>query len=382
MLTPTTFDPASGIATRKLGNVWHEATGNVTLKWEPDSETNAFIRFSHGYKPGGFRIGIDTGFSPRPQTDKEIVDAFEIGIKRNFGSTIQANLAAFHYDYENAQIPLTVVNTAGTVAVAQSIFYNVPKAVSDGVELEAIWQPIHNLQILANYSYLDAHIKTGSAVDPADPAALAAGAKPITDRSTCRNTAYGDTTTTCVADVFTSPRPVVNAAGAVTANSGSPNPNGGFQRTQDISGADLPNAPRHKVALNANYTYDFGDGSALIGSVTYTWRDSQYGSIFNRSYYKSPSWDQVDARITWKDKENKITAILFVKNLFDDLGYEGGAGAARRAGTTYTQVLGGPNTNFVQPAIGAGPYNTAGIASTYPLTPPRTYGIELQYKFF
>jgi iron complex outermembrane receptor protein len=182
--------------------------------------------------------------------------------------------------------------------------------------------------------------------------------------------------------VFTSPRPSVNAAGAVTAMSGTPNPNGGFQRVQDLKGNDLPNAPRHKVALNANYTYELGDGSSLIGSVTYTWRDAQYGSIFNRDYYKSPSWDQVDARITWKDKDDKLTVIAFVKNLFDDLGYEGGAGATRRAGSTDGQTLGAPTINSVQQATGTGPYKTTGIASTYPLTPPRTYGIELQYKFF
>jgi iron complex outermembrane receptor protein len=162
---------------------------------------------------------------------------------------------------------------------------------------------------------------------------------------------------------------VVNATGATTATSATPNAAGGFQRVQDLDGNDLPNAPRHKIAINGNYTYDLSNGGALIGSLTYTWRDTQYGSIFNRSYYKSPSWDQVDARLTWRSEDSKTTVIAFVKNLFDDIGYEGGAGAARRAGTNYG--LGTPNTNLVE-----------GIATTYPLTPPRTYGIEVQYKFF
>ncbi|HEY8618301.1 TonB-dependent receptor [Phenylobacterium sp.] len=368
---PTTFDRATGFAIRRLADTWKEATGNVGLKWEPDENTNAYARYSHGYKPGGFRVGIDVGFSPNPRTEKETVDAFEVGMKRTFGGRLQANLAAFYYDYKNAQIPLGVINTSGAVAVSEAILYNVPKATSKGVELETVWQPFQGLQILFNYAYLDAEITEGAAVDPADPAALNARSRPITDRAACRAAVYGDAATTCAADVYTSPRPVVNAAGQTTQTSGNPDPNGGFQRAQDLDGNSLPNAPRHKVAVNANYTWDLPRGGALIGSVSYIWRDAQYGSIFNRDYYRSPSWDQVDARITWQAPGDKITVIGFVRNLFDELGYEGGAGASRRAGSIYTPPAGAPIRNVVQ-----------GVASTYPLTPPRTYGIELQYRFF
>ena len=62
-----------------------------------------------------------------------------------------------------------------------------------------------------------------------------------------------------------------------------------------------------------------------------------------------------------------------MKNLFDDLGYEGGATASRRAGFVPAYTLG-------QPGIGPVPVNQ-GIATTYFLTPPRTYGLELQYRF-
>jgi iron complex outermembrane receptor protein len=368
---PTTFDVASGYAIRPLADTWKEATGNIGVKWEPDADTNAYARYSHGYKPGGFRVGIDVGFSPNPRTEKETVDAFEIGMKKTFGGNLQTNVAAFYYDYSNAQIPLGVINTAGGVAVSEAILYNVPKAVSKGIELETVWQPIDNLQILFNYSYLDAEITEGAAVDPADPAALAVGARPITALASCRATVYGDAATTCAADVYTSPRPVVNAAGQTTQLSGNPDPNGGFQRLQDLDGYSLPNAPKHKLAVNANYTWDLPQGGALIGSVSYIWRDAQYGSIFDRDYYRSPSWDQWDARVTWQAPEKNVTVIAFVRNIFNDLGYEGGAGASRRAGSIYTPPAGAPIRNVVQ-----------GIATTYPLTPPRTYGIELQYRFF
>jgi iron complex outermembrane receptor protein len=267
------------------------------------------------------------------------VNAYEIGLKKNFGRTLQANAALFYYDYSGMQVPISIIPTSGGLSgTSQSIFFNVPKAVSQGFELETIWQPIDHLQVLFNYSYLDAHVKEAhNVVDPSDPAAIQQGATP-------------DVTTTSI-DAFTG-LPV---------------------KGQSLSGNSLPNAPKNKVALNVNYTFELSSGSITTGA-TYVWRDKQYGSIFDRSYYEAPAYDQVDLRATYKDKDNKYTVIAFVKNVFDDLGYEAGTTASRRAGYLPPFVLG--RAGFAPVAV------DQGIASTYTLTPPRTYGIEFQYRFF
>ncbi|WP_305582556.1 TonB-dependent receptor [Phenylobacterium sp.] len=339
--TYTTYDPASGFARRGYDDSWSAVTGTAGLQWEPDDDTMIYGRYSRGYKAGGYRIGIDTVLGAAPFTDEETADAFEIGMKKNFAN-LQTNVAIFHYSYQNAQVPLTVASTSGGLAQAQSIFYNIPEAISQGFELETIWQPIDNLQILFNYSYNDAHITESiGTVDPADPAALDPQARPV-----------GTTTTT---DVFT--------AGV---------PGGGFQRGQNLDGQHLPNAAKNKFAINVNYTWEMADGGSVTPSLSYIWRDEQYGSVFNRSYTLSPSWDQIDARITWLMPGEKMKIILWGKNLADEIGYEGGATGLRRAGVVNRNTLAGqPPINVVQ-----------GIASTYPLTPPRTFGIELQYKFF
>ena len=106
------------------------------------------------------------------------------------------------------------------------------------------------------------------------------------------------------------------------------------------------------------------DAGSLSPSVSYFWRDAQYGSIFERSYNKAPSWEQVDLRLTFKDAQNKYTVIGYVKNVFDDLGYYEGSTSSRTVGRLPTG----------QPVV-------QGIATTYGLTPPRTYGVELQYRF-
>ncbi|MFC3070647.1 TonB-dependent receptor [Phenylobacterium soli] len=348
----TTVDPANGFATRHYDNKWSSTTGTAGIQWDPEPGTMAYARYSRGYKAGGFRIGIDTTIGASPNTNPEHADAFEIGLKKDFGRTFQANIAAFYYKYKNAQIPITIAETSGGVAQANSIFYNIPEAVSQGIELESIWQPIDHLQILFNYSYLDAHVtKALGVVDKADPTALAPGAKPITPLAACTTNPVG-APSSC--DVFT----------------------GYTQRGQDLSGNNLPNAPKNKLAVNVNYTVEMNAGS-LIGSLNYVWRDKQYGSIFNRSYYQSPSYDQWDARLSWKDRDNRYTVIAFVKNIFNDVGYEGGADANRRAGFIQGYTLGqtGATGGARVPVV-------EGVASTYPITPPRTYGIELQYRFF
>lgn len=337
----TSYDRATGMARRTYDQSWSATTGTIGVQWEPDSDTMAYARYSRGYKAGGFRLGIDTVLGASPQTDAEFADSFEVGLKKNF-SNLQTNMALFRYQYQDAQVPLSVASTSGGLAQAQAIFYNVPEAISQGFELETIWQPIDNLQILFNYSYLDAHVtKSNGVIDPADPAALDKDAKP--------------TVTTTAADIYTVGQP-----------------NGGFQRGQNLEGNPLPNAPKNKVALNVNYTIETASMGSFTPSVSYSWRDEQYGSIFERDYYKSPSWDQWDARVTWVVPGEKLKVIVWGKNLADTIGYEGGAGAGRRAGSIYQNpLLGQPQLNVTQ-----------GVTSTYPLTAPRTFGVELQYKFF
>jgi iron complex outermembrane recepter protein len=96
-------------------------------------------------------------------------------------------------------------------------------------------------------------------------------------------------------------------------------------------------------------------------SASYIWRDKQYGSVFNRPYTEAPSWDQTDLRATLKMLDDKLTLIAFGKNVFDDIGYSSGALAARQNDATGAAV---------------------GWVKNFPLTPPRIFGLELQYKFF
>ncbi|MGZ3402729.1 MAG: TonB-dependent receptor [Phenylobacterium sp.] len=340
---PVTFTP-DGFAHRHYDASYSAWTGTAGLQWDPEPGTMAYARYSRGYKAGGFNVGISTTLGAFPSTGPEHANNYEIGLKKDFlNHTLQTNIAVFYLDYQDFQAPVTIPAVSGGVAQAQGVFINVPKAVSYGIETETLWSPIDHLQLMLTYSYNDAHIRSlRNVIDPADPTAVAPGAKPIGALTTCA----ANPALPC--DVYT----------------------GNVERGQDLSGNQLPQSTKNKVAFNVTYTWELAGGS-LSPSASYIWRDKQYGSIFQRSYNEAPSWDQVDARITWKGKDNRYSVIAYVKNLFDTLGYDGGASGARIAGTNIGPSIVSPQVNGVQP----------GFNVTYPLTPPRTYGVELQYRF-
>ena len=125
------------------------------------------------------------------------------------------------------------------------------------------------------------------------------------------------------------------------------------QAPQLIDGGELPSAPHNKIAFNANYTFFTGLGNLTLGA-TWVHKDEAYYSVFSREHYLAPSYDQTDFRALWSGSDNRYTIIAFVNNAFDDVGYEA-AGATQSAWGTQSRTLA--------------------------LTAPRTYGMEVQFRF-
>jgi len=315
---PAFTDPTTGIRHRGLKNHWDGITGTLGLDWKPDADTLAYAKYTRGYKAGGFNSGTTT-LQANVTTDKETIDAYEVGLKKTLlQGRLQANASAFYYDYQDIQVPITGLNPVTNTNVAS--FYNLPKARIVGFELETIWQPIDNLQILANYSYLNAEIREACCFqDSEDPRGVQPGVK-----------LSGNTP-------------------AQIAGTGALN--------QDLKGATLPSSTPHRVTVNGNYTWRFDQGD-LAASLTYVWKDATYYSIFNRYYNKVKAYEQVDARLIFNDQSRKWTAIGYVKNVFDSRG---------SAGVSATRITTGPNAGFVNQTV------------SYIL--PRTYGVELQRRF-
>jgi len=293
--TQAHIDPATGMLVRDLGDSSSATTGTLGLEWSPDRDTLAYARYSRGYKAFGLYAGA---LATAPEALPETVDSYEIGVKKDFGHTLQVNLAAFYYAYHDLQAPVSVATANGN----QTQFVNITEARSSGIELDAVWQPIDHLQLSLDYSYNPTRItKSDQFVDVNN-------------------------------NLVTTPQSVV--------------------------GNVLPQAPRNKVAINGNYTFVLDKGKLNLGA-NFIWRDKAYANIFTTTWNEAPSWDQVDLRASWTPNSAKYQVIVYVKNVGNTLGYDAAA-------------VGSPRT---YPA-----FNNA--ANVYSLTPPRTYGIEVHYKFF
>lgn len=303
-----TIDPATGIARRGLSNSWDAVTGTVAVEWQPTEDQLAFLRYSRGYKSGGFNAG---GISALPQTGAEHIDAYEAGYKQTIGKRLRVNLAGFYYDYQGLQVPLTVSQPGGAQLTQ---FFNLASSKSYGAEVELAWQPVNALQLSFNYGYGHSRINDGCCfVDGQDPLAIQPGAQP---------------------------------SGAAV--------NG--QQPQSVAGARLSDTPRHKFALNAMYSIEFEPGTFSL-SGNYVWRSSAYSNIFNRDYNRMPSYDQVDLRAIWSGRDDRYRVIAYVKNLFDSTGYDSALGNLLASSPTLA------------------------VAQSYSLTPPRTYGVQLEFRF-
>ena len=290
---PVFLDTARGLRTRTLKNSWEGWGGTLGVDWQPDPTALVYAKYTRGYKAGGFNSATTT-LSPLVTTKKEIIDAFEVGAKKTFNGNLQINASAFYYKYKDIQA--VMARFEPLLNSNQTVYANLPKADIMGIEFETIWQPIENLQVNANYSYLDSEIKEACCFqDPDDPAAVLPGS----------NRAQ-----------------VLNATTVL----------------QDLKGQELGAATPHRVSLNTNYTWEFDPGD-LVASLSYSWRSRTYYSVFNREYNKAKAFEQLDARLIWNGADRRYTFIGAVKNITNARGQIVVAGARI--------VNPGPNFGFV-----------------------------------
>lgn len=361
------IDPVTGNAYRDMAATFEEVTGVLGLDWKPDDDTLIYAKYNRGYKPGGLGCAaVNCSLVVTPYTDKELVDAVELGFKREWRDlNLTTNATLFYYDYQGYQVSNTIVpddpdGPAGPLPrpAPYAAYVNLPETKTTGFELETMWYPTDNLRFMLNYGWTNPEIgDTMSLVHSLDPFALDRAATPLGPAAAAP--------ATCAPPAF-------SPAGAPITCRGV--------QGQNLKGNLLPYSPKHKVALNGTYNWYFEDGSEMAASLSYFWQDISYTDIFNRSYTKTPSWDQTDARLSWTNSDGNVTLIGFVKNMFDEVGYDSVTAGLREG-----------RNNQVAPTLCDSTAATMGspglrsASSCYTTSetyrPPRTYGAELQFRF-
>jgi hypothetical protein len=120
----------------------------------------------------------------------------------------------------------------------------------------------------------------------------------------------------------------------------------------------MPRAPEWTAYTSVDYNIDTRDMGTITPNFLVRYADKTYGgfdrpSFYVEDYISIPSKTFFDARITWDLPDQRTTVIAWCKNLADTDDHEQGG----------------------VPVVGVARTTTMGYA------PPRTYGIDVIYRF-
>lgn len=347
-----------------IEQTWGKFTGRAVLDWKPTlsftDDTLVYLSAARGYKGGGVnppRVDFNpevVQYQYLPQTFKpEYVTSFEIGTKNSFdGGRLTLNANAFLYKYKDYQIS----------QIVDRIAYNENfDATNWGLELEAAWRPTRAFRIDGNLGYLKTRLKKGSqsidvmnrtqgnpdwmvlrpwlqvpsncvaprafvekvmagipALTPQALAALCPGATrvgtydPEVSSNYQWHNFYGFTY-----DPLAPYNP--DTVGLDIADGGSGAPNGGRGFYADLTGNELPNAPRITVNIGAQYTFfSETDDWELTFRADYYRQSKSYARVYNTAFDRLKAWDNVNLSMTYLRPEWGLTVQAYVKNVFND----------------------------------------------------------------
>ena len=130
-------------------NTWEEVTYDVTPQWKINPNANAYLRYSKGYRAGGFVNGPLVNGSRIKRIDPETLYATELGVKSQWlDGRLIFNSALFNYDYQNIIVGVLIPGVTGQVQE------NAAQGTSKGAEFELSWQPNSKWRLAANLGLL------------------------------------------------------------------------------------------------------------------------------------------------------------------------------------------------------------------------------------
>lgn len=154
---------SDGTPATYLGGAFNDTLKENNVSWRAGLDFRAtpgvllYGNVSKGYKAGSFAAisaAVQSEYLPVVQ---ESVVSYEIGAKVSlFDRKVQANVAAFYYDYKNKQLRTKVIDPVFGIVDA---LVNIPKSDSKGIELEINANPVRGLTASGAFIYLDSKIK-------------------------------------------------------------------------------------------------------------------------------------------------------------------------------------------------------------------------------
>ncbi len=289
---------------------WDEVTGRFAANWMPKldftDQTLFYASYAHGYKAGGANppgalLPTQAVYQPIHPLSfaPEFINAFELGSKNTLlDGALTLNADAFFYDYKGYQISEIVDRTA--------INRNYDATVK-GAEVEAMWEPTPGLRFNFTGGWEHTRLANGSsAVDLMDRTAGDSDwtvVKPFpTQASNCILPTYvvqqmiahnvqlsaGGTSSNACSKAYTDgidPLPVSARPVGYIVFDPTAAPNGGAGISKDLSGNELPNAPRFTVSGGAQYSMPLTSDWAGTLRADYYWQDYSWARVINDNPY-------------------------------------------------------------------------------------------------
>ncbi|HET6432181.1 TonB-dependent receptor [Dyella sp.] len=176
--TSTFWGPALAVLDETVafnGNKrWNAWTPTVSLQKQVDEQTMVYVSASRGFKSGGFNGRANSTIDTQTaEYDPETVWTYEAGLKwRSADNRLQANVAAFHSDYNDFQARVSeVVNPDAATPSFSFPVINAAKLRMDGLEFEGAAVLGEGLRLSAQVGYLKARYGRfdDARLDPTNP---------------------------------------------------------------------------------------------------------------------------------------------------------------------------------------------------------------------
>lgn len=239
-----------------------ETTWRLNAEYYLDDARMLYATVSTGFRSGGFNGGSLTNPLLPAFFEPETVTAYEIGSKNTLADgKIRLNVSAYRNDFKDLQVQNQFIIQTATGTTTTSVILNAAKAHSQGIEAELQAVPRDNLNVSASVTLMD------------------------TNYDSYKNT----------------PAPARYS---------------GFY---DLSGNEIPYAPKVKFTGGVSYDLLLSNGSRLVPQASIVYSSSYQLTDFNTALDKQDSFTKADVRLRWSSAEDRYNAELFVNNITDEV---------------------------------------------------------------
>ncbi len=301
-------------------HTWDATIGHISIEYTTQSDQLVYGRVSTGYRSGAFNSPLPG--VQAPLVDEETLVNYEAGMKGLvFDSRLQVAAGVWMNDFQGYQLNGEQLPPPGlqlppfNATPLAEYTSNIDDTKIWGLDFEFAYRISEGWRLSGFYAYQDSELGPHSSVVWGNPEAEYLPHDHI-DFDT------GETVTSLY------PLPV------------------------DMTGNKLPMQPAHKVAFTLAHERSLGGNGSLQIRSTYSFTDSQHPNIGNFSFYEIPAYSRWDASATWIAPGEKLSIMLFVQNITDEIGL-----------VEFLPISGLGN----QPALG------------YP-TNPQEFGVQLRYR--